>query len=533
MPFWGGTGLLSEQAFGQQHRQNRQTPFGSEPAADHVRKFNLPGRIVLACVLLVGIHYLKTIVPGTSQFSSVSTWPSTEQRQSPAGNVDTCIHVLSGDCLIVSSLDQGARLHEVQISWAAEPSLSSGTRGPGLELPSISVVTINGGIIRRTAAEDLTIHAKSHQVAAIERLAAVSNQRTTRIAKIQTPLLSRCFRLPRFTTLSEPDLRSAAAAPQFIDNIAVCRQRAVSDRVSLYASDVELSVESIQELLETVQKLLTWNLIHGPCGIADVDGDNCLSIVVCALSDGKMNTENPLLGCVRANDFLEDDSLGGDIIYLDYRLPGTPALTAVLTHEIAHAAVFSRIRFWRDKGHVACFLPAWLNESIAHSCEFRRCPQSTNLSDRISNYLSNTGRWPLMPNQQGFNAVSARGPVRAAGLFYIEFLRQFQTLETLIDAELRDCAQQPEAAAAEFAESFRDWTVWMSERQQTGEVRLKIRPLPKSESKRRVTIRGTAATWWQADRTGVVKVSTHDRCKLQLTVVRPTTVDAVVTSSGA
>ena len=154
------------------------------------------------------------------------------------------------------------------------------------------------------------------------------------------------------------------------------RQRAASDRVSLYASDVELSAESIQELLETVQKLLTWNLIHGPCGIADVDGDSCLTIAVCALSDDNTNTENPLLGCVRASDFLEDDSLGGDIIYLDYRLPGTPALTAVLTHEIAHAAVFSRIRFWRDKGHVACLLPAWLNESIAHPANFGVVPKA-------------------------------------------------------------------------------------------------------------------------------------------------------------
>lgn len=532
MPFWGGTGLLSEQAFGQQYRQNKQTPVSSELTADHVRKFILPGRIVLACVVMVGIHYLKTIVQGTSQVPNGSTWPSTEQRQHPAGNVDTCIHVMSGDRLIVSSLDQGALLHEVQISWATESSPSSRIRGPGSELPSIDVVTINGGITRRAAAQDLTIRAESHQVAAMERLAAAPNEPPTRIPKTQTPLLSRCFRLPRFTTLSDPDLRSAAAAQQFIDNIVVCRQRAASDRVSLYASDVELSVASIQELLETAQKLSTWNLIHGPCGIADVDGDNRLSIVVCVLSDGKTNTENPLLGCVRANDFLEDDSLGGDIIYLDYRLLGTPALTAVLTHEIAHAAVFSRIRFWRDKGHVACLLPAWLNESIAHSCEFRRCPQSTNLSDRISTYLSNTGRWPLMPNQQGFNAVSARGPVRAAGLFYMEFLRQSQTLDALIDAELRDGTQQPEAADAEFAELFRDWTVWMSERQQTGEVPLEIRPLPESESKRRVTIRGTAATWWQADRAGVVKVSTHARCKLQLTVVRSPTVDAVVINPG-
>lgn len=530
MPFWGGTGLLSEQAARQQYAKNKQASVSAEPAAAHVRKFRLAGRIVLGCVVLVGIHSLKTSGFGSSQVSSVSAWPSIEHYQPLVGNVDTCIHVMPGDRLIVSSLDQGARLHEVQISWAAQPSPSSGTGGRGLELSSIGVANINGRITRRPATEDLTIRDKSHKAAAIQRMATAAHELNTSSAKTQTPLLSRCFRLPRFTTLSEPDMRSAAAAPQFIDNVVICRQRAASDRVSLYASDVELSAESIQELLETVQKLLTWNLIHGPCGIADVDGDSCLSIVVCALSDDNTNIENPLLGCVRASDFLADDSLGGDIIYLDHRLPGTPALTAVLTHEIAHAAVFSRIRFWRDKGHVACLLPAWLNESIAHSCEFRRCPQSTNLSDRISTYLSNTGRWPLMPNQQGFTAVSTRGPVRAAGLFYIEFLRQSKTLEALIDAELRDDVQQPEAADVGFAESFRDWTVWMSEQQQTGEVALDLRPLTESEAKRRFAIRGTAATWWQADRAGVVKVSTHDRCKLQLTVVRASTVDAALTN---
>lgn len=492
----------------------------------------LPGRIILTCVVIVGIHYLKTIVQGMPQVPNVSPSPSTEHCQPPEGNVDTCIDMMPGDRLIVSSLDQEAQLHEVQISWAAVPSPSSRTRGPGSELPSINVVTINGGITRRTAAQDLNVRAEYHEVAAMERLTAAPDKPTAKSQQTQTPLLSRRFRIPRFTTLSDPDLRSTAVAQQFIDNIVVCQQCAASDRVSLYASDVDLSVASIQELLEITQKLSTWNLIHGPCGIADVDGDNHLTIVVCALSDGKTNTENPLLGCVRANDFLGDDSLGGDIIYLDYRLPGTSALTAVLTHEIAHAAVFSRIRFWRDKGHVACLLPAWLNESIAHSCEFRRCPQSTNLSDRISTYLSDTGRWPLMPNQRGFNAVSTRGPVRAAGLFYIEFLRQFQTLDALIDAEVRDGMQEPEATDAEFAKSFRDWTVWMSERQQTGEIPLEILSLPESESKRRVTIRGTAATWWQADRAGVVKVSTHERCKLQLTIARSATVDAVATNLG-
>jgi hypothetical protein len=520
-------GLLSEQA---SRRQYKQTPSGSDVTADQGQKVNLPGRIVLACVVTVGIHYLTTIVQGTPQVPDGGRWPTAEHRQPADGNVDTCIHVNSGDRLIISSLDQGAQLHEIQISWAAEPSPSPGTRGPGSKPPSIDVATINGGITRRAAAQDLNLRAEAHQVAVVERLAAAPNEPTIKSQITQTPLPSRPFRLPRFTTIADPDLQSVVAAQQCIDNIAVCRQRAASDRVSLYASDVELSIASIQELLEAAQTLSTWNVIHGPCEIADVDGDSRLSIVVCELSDGKTNAETRLLGCVRANDFLEDDSLGGDIIYLDYRLLDTPALTAVLTHEIAHAAVFSRIRFWRDKGHVARLLPSWLNESIAHSCEFRRCPNSTNLADRISAYLSSTGRWPLMPNQRGFNVVSARGPVRAAGLFYIEFLRQSQTLDALIDAEVRDGTQQPEAADAVFAESFRDWTVWMSERQQNGEVPLEIRSLPEKESERRFTIRGTAATWWQADRAGAVKVSTHARCKLQLTVVSPPTVDAVVTN---
>jgi len=330
--------------------------------------------------------------------------------------------------------------------------------------------------------------------------------------------------------MAEPDLRSASVVQQCTDHITVCRQRAASDGVNLYVSNVELSAASNQELLEAAQNLLTWNRINGPGEISDVDGDRRLSIVICELSDGKTNSDVPLLGCVRANDFLEDDSLGGDIIYLDYRLPGTAALTAVLTHEMAHAAVFSRIRFWRDKGHVACLLPAWLNEAIAHSCELRRCPQSPNLADRISAYLSNTGHWPLMPSQRGFNAVSARGPVRAAGLFYIEFLRQSQALDALIDAEVVNGMHRPQTVDTVFADAFRGWTVWMSNQHQSGKLPLRIQSLPESDSTQIVGIRGTAATWWQVERAGVMKVSTHARCKLQLTVVRPPAVDAVETN---
>ena len=169
----------------------------------------------------MGIHSLKTSGFGTSQVSSVSAWPSIEHYQPPVGYVDTCIHVMPGDRLIVSSLDQGARLHEVQISWAAQPSPSSETGGRGLELSSIGVVTTNGRIARRPAAEDLAIRGKSHKAAAIQRMATAAHEPNTSSAKTQTPLLSRCFRLPRFTTLSEPDMRSAAAAPHFIDNVVI------------------------------------------------------------------------------------------------------------------------------------------------------------------------------------------------------------------------------------------------------------------------------------------------------------------------
>jgi len=523
--FGGELGLLTEQTSGQEYKQ---APSRLDRTAAQPRNSNVFVRVVLACLAVAGIHYLTTVVQGTPRVFTVDRGPSPAQFQPDDDQVNTRIHMGSDDRLIVSSLDQGAQLHEVCISWSAECSLMPELLGSISEQSSIHVVTLEAAMARRTAVQQSDVCTEFVPLAATEHVTADGDEPVDGISNVESLRASRPFRLPRFTTRGDSGLQSAAATQQCIDRVMVCQQRAASAGVSVYASDVELSIASIQELLETTKQLSIWNRIHGPCEIVDIDGDRRLSIVVCELSDGKSNSDVPLFGCVRAIDFLEDDCLGGDIIYLDYRLLGTPALTAVLTHEMAHAAVFSRIRFWRNKGHVGCLLPAWLNESIAHSCEFRRCPTSSNLADRISAYLSDTGRWPLMPSQRGFNTVSARGPVRAAGLFYVEFLRQLQTLDVLIDAEVRNERLHTQAVDAVFAEAFRGWTVWMSDQEQSGKLPLVVRALPEAESAKSVAIRGTAATWWQADCSGVVEISTHDRCKLQLTVVRAPAVDVAV-----
>jgi hypothetical protein len=60
----------------------------------------------------------------------------------------------------------------------------------------------------------------------------------------------------------------------------------------------------------------------------------------------------------------------------------------------------------------------------------------------------------------------------------------------------------------------------MSDQQQADQFPLTIRDLPHASTINRVTIRGTAATWWQSRHPGNFTVSADTECALQMTIVK-------------
>lgn len=479
--------------------------------------------VALICVTLAGIvlsgRYQMVPHDATRRFATYSAsgrlqQPITHQTAGPR-LVHVSVPVDVGDRLIVSSLDETVRLHEIRISQTVRPP---GSRGnlmcdcpPGVDLcrtQSCGLICNDcsrpNDDVRVQAVENTDIG--SHRASDYGERSLISH-----LTRSERP-----FRLPWLSAYQE----DRSTTTHYSDRIAICRQVAGSNPVRVYTAGLELSARRIEHLITIIQDVILPSVTDQLGPIADIDGDGCLSVVLCELSDNQNDTESPVLGCVYAPDFFLEGPLHGDIIYLDYRLLASAALPAVVLHELTHAAVFSHLRKLRLDGYDINRLPVWLNEAIAHSCEYQMYPESPNLADRISAYLRQPGQWPLMLAATPGRKFSGRGPMRAAGMFYVEFLRQAVTLRQLIDRELLVIDPDKTQSRATFAESFRRWTVWMSDRQQAGQLPLRIRSLPCGSRADQISVRGTAATWWHCKDPGIFTITTGCQCALQVTIVK-------------
>ncbi|MEO2032407.1 MAG: hypothetical protein ABGZ35_10015 [Planctomycetaceae bacterium] len=495
-------------------------------AAGHVARYQaFPVLVVigiLTCAMLTG-RYTRFSAASNDVDRLITTFRSPVQRQNgdsgqinPCGRVQITFALDAGDRLILSSLDLNARRHQVLISGiertSSQPKSAADIRSsavdwaiiePGSRLPGIGGPPIGGN----NTEEDVPGYRSG------DDLVPDTAEPTPRSINSTT---ERPFCLPHFLSGN----RLSAAASHCSNRFQTCRQVAISDSVLLYATDTELSARTVHSLVEMIEDAILPAVSDQVGPIADVDCNDRLSVVVCELCEHSMETEVPLLGCVRAADFLSEGPFRGDIIYLDFRLLNSDALPAVITHEMTHAATFSQLRKRREEGHDIDRLPCWFNEAIAHSCEYRSYPASPNLADRISSYLHRPGRWPLVSPSGLRPDIAGRGPMRAAGLFYVEFLRREATIPELIDRELMMRRLQERPESEQFAASFRQWTVWMSDQQQADQFPLTIRDLPHASTINRVTIRGTAATWWQSRHPGNFTVSADTECALQMTIVK-------------
>jgi hypothetical protein len=197
--------------------------------------------------------------------------------------------------------------------------------------------------------------------------------------------------------------------------------------------------------------------------ITDLDGDHQLSVVLTDLDRRKSSNETPVLGCVRRHDFTECDqnSLSGDILYLDQHLPPQEQLRALLAHELTHAAVFCIRHEAADdsplKDHA---VPSWLNEAAAHWVERQFCSAPAGFAARESAFRQNPAQCPIILKDDDHFLTSRRAGSRVAGVTFLRqhladanALRELLHHSTPFDQAIATMAQAP------FSELFREWSI--------------------------------------------------------------------------
>ncbi len=201
--------------------------------------------------------------------------------------------------------------------------------------------------------------------------------------------------------------------------------------------------------------------------IKDVDGDGKLSICLTTRLAELPRNGSPVEGLTQSHDFQRElprpFSNQADVLFLSRDLQPSPQAAAVLAHEAAHLAVFSR-RYELDPNG---FSPEddWLNEGLAHFAEVQCTGSRTNLADRIAAFEGNSATSPLVvvdAQRQGFwRDPGSRGAAWSflnwlAEIHGPELMTRFATHPEVGCRKIEAVLQQP------FSEIFRHWSVAMS-----------------------------------------------------------------------
>ncbi len=156
--------------------------------------------------------------------------------------------------------------------------------------------------------------------------------------------------------------------------------------------------------------------------LLDVDGSGGLTIVVGDLDPQYEAGEFPLWGCVRESDFLDAAAgSGGDILYVDESVAdvGELDLRALLVHELAHGACFSRLLERRLAGGSELLVPRWFHEGLAHVLEHAIVGERSLSRRRLEACWQDPGVSPVMVNPQSVSWSSSRQGPRAAGYRFL------------------------------------------------------------------------------------------------------------------
>jgi hypothetical protein len=257
--------------------------------------------------------------------------------------------------------------------------------------------------------------------------------------------------------------------------------------------------------------------------IADLDGDGKLSICLTPrLSKLPANT-TPVEGLVQINDFLLDlprpFSNHADVMFLSSALRPGPHAQAIVSHEAAHLAVFSRRRELDSTGRK--FDDDWLNEGLAHCAETACGGDWSNLEDRIAAFSRSPHSSPLVVTDAGQQGLWRHAGARGAAWSFFHWLADDYGPDVLREIACHPavgCAKLEQVTRLPFAELFRRWSVSVRLRESPADVAAEF-PVSNVEQRAEFSLRGTSHLACRIQRDCGVRITAPRQSRLQVTVV--------------
>ncbi len=406
--------------------------------------------------------------------------PNDNQRSA----VTTVFHVPvpAGGFLVIGSLDISGAPHIIRIasrqSRRAEPS---DIGNPCLTTTFKTACVRNSSeehngapVVMRNPLHEVRLQTDGFSSTADEVTSKVEVEKVT---QIRTQVVSDDRKLS--TSAQRSFLAPHFEAATIIHEPTLARMIASSDRVAVYldnglltsgqytnaaaANDETVIIDSARRICSTIETELADRIYSWIHPIADLDDDGHLTILITDLDRRDQPDVTPVLGCVRDSDFQQFDSIdfGGDIVYLDYRLPEGDELTALLAHELTHAAIASLQLELRAEtpgtNHVS--VQPWMNEAAAHWVELCFCSEPTGFSNRLRHFQADTASCPIVACQSHVPLSTRRAGSRISGASFLrrviehpEQLRQLLHDGRPLDEALSRIAGKP------FEELFRTWS---------------------------------------------------------------------------
>ncbi len=235
------------------------------------------------------------------------------------------------------------------------------------------------------------------------------------------PLGERRFLAPRYGSSGVAELMVTAQLIAADPKVALYIDMTLpaDQRDNVLASAQHLSPSLVAGILKAVTERL--GAIH------DLDHDGRLAVLITELDCQDDAESVPVLGCVRPSDFLgtssaeDKDSVLTDVVYLDDCLPSGNDLTALLAHELTHAAVYCRLHDRSLNQQRPLELPEWLHEGIAHHMEFLLAEKTLVYQDRLEQFQLAPHRSPICSNPDVSSRSERRGGSRAALSRFLQF----------------------------------------------------------------------------------------------------------------
>jgi hypothetical protein len=283
-------------------------------------------------------------------------------------------------------------------------------------------------------------------------------------------------------------------------------------RTVTFAKHVCRTIEA--RLLDDIGEMI------GP--IRDLDGDNRLSIVLTHLDSRAATTETPVLGCVRDQDFQMHGNTdwAGDILYLDTRLNTDEQLTALLAHELTHAAILS---MRHESSAESAFVPPWLNEAASHWVELGYSAVPIGFDQRVRQFYQSTGYCPIVADPRFVPSSIRRSGSRVSAVWFLKrFVHQPSDLQRLLRSHDAFGKIMSDLCGIPFDELFRMWSCEQSLDMLSCNDLNDYGTIRRLESGNRYTrkIFGTAFEFFEAgDQPTTVKIHSSTRARIQTTVL--------------